>query len=310
VKEGYVMDLADFSALSRIKDNAREYCKVDGKDYIIPISYNTMGILYNKDIFAKYGLSAPKDFAELLKVCETLKSNGVTPFLITGKGLEAPRQDFDVYLLTVPDWKILRDDAVARKVDMNKSYGSQIRQLGERIVRLLPYAQPDILGSERDQLLNDFATGKGAMHINGSWSIPPIQKANPSMNFSMSAFPAVSAAQTMINVYPGDFALCVSPKAKNATEAKSFIEFLTRPQNAQTYAEKDGSISCIKGIDYVAPQLKEQAAFIDAGKDTVYPSAYWNMGQLDGIATAVQQLYMDQNVDNFLKNVQNNLNNN
>jgi raffinose/stachyose/melibiose transport system substrate-binding protein len=310
VKEGYVMDLSGLSALNRIRDDARDYCKVNGRDYIIPISYNTMSVIYNKDIFAKYGLSSPKNWAELMNICQTLKNNGVTPFLITGKDLEAPRQDFDVYVLTIRDWQELRDDVVARKADMNKPYGTQLRELGGRILQLVNYAQPDILGSGRDQLLNDFAAGKGAMLINGSWSIPPILNANPNMNFSMFPFPAIEESQTMVNVYPGDFALCISSAAKYPNESKAFLEYLTRPAVAQIYAERDGSISCIKGVDYVAPQLKEMSDFIQTGKVTVYPSAYWTMAQLDGIGAAVQQLYLDKNVDNFLKNVQTNLNNN
>jgi raffinose/stachyose/melibiose transport system substrate-binding protein len=309
VSAGYVMDLSGFPALDRIREDAREYCKVDGKDWIIPISYNTMSVIYNKDIFARYGLSTPKDWAELMNVCEVLKNNGITPFLITGKGLEAPRQDFDVYLLTIRDWMAFRDDVIARKADMTKPYGTQIRELGNRILQLVNYAEADILGSGRDQLLNDFAAGRGAMLINGSWSIPPILNANPGMNFSMFPFPAAEAGQTMVNVYPGDFALCISSAARYPDESKSFLEYLTRSEVADIYAQKDGSISCIKGVDYVAPQLKEMSDFIKTGRVTVYPSAYWTMGQLDGIGTAVQTLYMDKNVDNFLRNVQNHLNN-
>jgi raffinose/stachyose/melibiose transport system substrate-binding protein len=246
----------------------------------------------------------------MMNICATLKNNGITPFLITGKDLEAPRQDFDVYLLTIAGWQAFRDDVTARKADMTKPYGAEIRELAGRILQLVSYAQSDILGSGRDQLLNDFAAGKGAMLINGSWSIPPILNANPRMNFSMFPFPAVDGGKTMVNVYPGDFALCISSKSKYPNESRSFIEYLTRPHVAQVYAEKDGSISCIKGVDYVAPQLKEMSDFIQTGRVTVYPSAYWTMGQLDGIGAAVQQLYMDKNVDNFLRNVQNNLNNN
>jgi ABC-type glycerol-3-phosphate transport system substrate-binding protein len=130
------------------------------------------------------------------------------------------------------------------------------------------------------------------------------------MNFSMFPFPAVDGSKTMVNVYPGDFALCISSQSKNPAESKAFLEYLTRSDIARIYAEKDGSISCIKGVDYVAPQLKEMSDFIQTGKVTVYPTAYWTMGQLDGIGAAVQQLYMDKNVDNFLRNVQTNLNTN
>jgi multiple sugar transport system substrate-binding protein/raffinose/stachyose/melibiose transport system substrate-binding protein len=44
------------------------------------------GVWYNKDIFAKYNLKVPTTWADFLKVCETLKSNGVTPMLQSVQG--------------------------------------------------------------------------------------------------------------------------------------------------------------------------------------------------------------------------------
>ncbi|MGN1142390.1 MAG: ABC transporter substrate-binding protein, partial [Oliverpabstia sp.] len=54
----------------------------DGKIYAAPWSvlYNT--ILYNKNVFDEYGLEEPETFDEFLEVCETLKSNGVTPIAL------------------------------------------------------------------------------------------------------------------------------------------------------------------------------------------------------------------------------------
>jgi raffinose/stachyose/melibiose transport system substrate-binding protein len=305
VDAGYIMELTGSSIFSRISDDARAAVQRNGKDYMVPIAWSTMGVFYNKDIFAKYNLVPPRTFEELLRICETLKSNGITPFLINGKEIERTRQAMDVYISSMADYKTLENDIIAGRVDMNKPYGQQVRQLGARLVQLVSHAQSDVLGSGNDQLLNDFATGRGAMQIDGSWSIPMIQKANPNMNFSMFPFPGVNAADTVATVGI-DYALCLSSTAKHPEESKKFLEFMVRAASGQYYAEKDGSISCLRGISYVAPQQREQRDFMEGGtgRVLVYPENYWDIGQADAIGTANQQLYMDKNVETWVRTLQ------
>lgn len=54
----------------------------DGKVYAAPWSVLYNVVLYNKTVFDQYGLKEPETFDEFLQVCETLKSNGVTPIAL------------------------------------------------------------------------------------------------------------------------------------------------------------------------------------------------------------------------------------
>lgn len=54
----------------------------DGKIYAAPWSVLYNVVLYNKTIFDEYGIKEPETFDEFLQVCETLKSNGVTPIAL------------------------------------------------------------------------------------------------------------------------------------------------------------------------------------------------------------------------------------
>lgn len=53
--------------------------QVDGKQYSLPIRTCVNFVLYNKEMFNQYNLEVPSTWDEFLNVCETLKSNGVTP---------------------------------------------------------------------------------------------------------------------------------------------------------------------------------------------------------------------------------------
>jgi raffinose/stachyose/melibiose transport system substrate-binding protein len=71
----------------------------DGAElYGIPNKIGPFGFVYKKALFDKYGLQPPQSFAELEKVAETLKANGVTPFSIGGKFSWMTMRFFDFFL--------------------------------------------------------------------------------------------------------------------------------------------------------------------------------------------------------------------
>ena len=57
--------------------------QVDGKQYGVPVRTCVNFFLYNKEIFAENGITEiPETWDEFLEICETLKSNGVTPLAL------------------------------------------------------------------------------------------------------------------------------------------------------------------------------------------------------------------------------------
>jgi raffinose/stachyose/melibiose transport system substrate-binding protein len=165
------------------------------------------------------------------------------------------------------------------------------------------------MGSGRDQLRNDFATGKAAMYIEGSWTIPTFLSANPNLKFSLMPWPAVNAKDTRVTAFAGDFGISYSATAKYPDIAKKFLTFMTSKAAAQYYAEKDGSISCVKGVEYVAPQLKAQMDFINAGGGIKTPDVIWTTRQQDAVGVAYQGLYVSKDVEKFCQDLQNVWNN-
>ena len=45
----------------------------------LPMANNASGVLYNPELFARYGVSVPQTWDELI-AAETFKANGVAPF--------------------------------------------------------------------------------------------------------------------------------------------------------------------------------------------------------------------------------------
>ena len=58
----------------------------NGTTYGFPITAEYWVVWYNKEVFKNYGLTAPDTWDEFIEVCETLKSNDVTPMMSTVEG--------------------------------------------------------------------------------------------------------------------------------------------------------------------------------------------------------------------------------
>ncbi|MEY8351750.1 extracellular solute-binding protein [Lachnospiraceae bacterium 54-53] len=87
IQSGFAREVDDlFDALpgkDRYLEGALAQGKLDGKLYGIPYhNISISGIFYNKEIFAKYGLTEPETLGELEAICDTLKENGIIPFAL------------------------------------------------------------------------------------------------------------------------------------------------------------------------------------------------------------------------------------
>lgn len=80
IATGVMMELNDCDQiLDNYEEDALGAGTRDGKIYAVVQTTNPLAIYYNKDIFAEYNLEVPTTVEEFMNVCETLKSNGVTP---------------------------------------------------------------------------------------------------------------------------------------------------------------------------------------------------------------------------------------
>ena len=302
VANGYLADLTGSAAAANVSQDALDMLRVNGRDFLVPIARNVLGLFINTDMFKQYNLNAPTTWAELLRVCDTFKAAGIPSLLIDGKDVDSIHEETQVHLLTMPSWPALDSDIQKKIVDFSnkgKPYYQDIRDMAQRVIQIFGYAQADVMGAGADQVRDDFATGKGAMFIDGSWGIASISGANANLNYKMIPYPAATAQATRIAYAPDDLAVAYSAKAKHPDIAKNFLAFLTSKDAAQYYAEQTGTLSCIKSVNYTSPYLKDVYDAINAGKGVAYPNYEWSAEQMDGVSAAFQLLYSTKDVEGF-----------
>lgn len=314
VDSGYVMDLTETGIMDNVSDVAKKQWKHNGKDYAAEISYNCSGIWYNKDIFAKAGITAiPSTWDELLKDCDALKAAGITPFEVSVKETNITDRQLQVYLASCmgKDYQVFEDAASAGKMEKSASYTAALGSMAKKMLQMVSYAQEDTAGTDQDSATANFANGKAAMMIGGSWLLNSIKTANPDINVSMMPIPGDTADQTNTCAYPGDMTLCIAAKSDVQKEAVDFVKWFTSTETATEYAKAEGNPSCIKGVSYVADQFKDlYDNFVTTGKFILNPDCTWSNAQQNAAGSAVQQLYYDQSADSFAENLMSAFNDN
>lgn len=297
--DGIYVDLTDEEWLDRASDKALEYSAWNGKQYAMPFAMNSFGIYCNDEMFEEAGLEFPETWDELMDVCETFESNGITPFTFVDKDPGTLVQEAERLI------GIVKNDVYTDCETVGTSDASfkddempYFKQMGEALLKTREYAG-DTLSFSPEQAVADFANGKYPMYAAITSKYTVIAQNNPDLKFTMIPYPTPAGNEQSLPINV-DIAYGVSSKSAHPEEAKKFLEFLSRPEIYQMVADKEGTPPIIEGVDYnIAPLLKIKDE-IDNGKTFLTMVNFWPSGWRSEWSVYVQQLIADQDMDKFL----------
>lgn len=297
--DGVYTDLSNEEWLHRASDKALEFSSWNGKYYAMPFAMNSFGIYCNDAMFEEAGLEFPTTWDELMDVCETFQSNGITPFTFVDKDPGNLVQEAE-RLIGIVKNDIYKDCEEVGTSDASFTSDDKpyFRQMAEAILKTREYAG-DTLSFGVEQATSDFANGKYPMYVAITAKYAVISQNNPDLKFTLIPYPnPVSDAQSLpINI---DIAYGVSSKTAHQEEAKKFIEFLSRPEIYQMVADEEGTPPVIEGVNYNIEPLKKIKETIDNGETFLTMVNFWPSGWRSEWSVYVQQLVSDKNIDTLL----------
>ena len=208
-KAGHLADLSAQALAEKIYPNVRETVSLDGKVLAVPLESMAWGVLYNKDIFADAGVTPPATLTEMKAVIETLKAKGYTPFLLAFQEQWVPQLMTALTLGgkvsgDLPDW-------VERMYKDEGSY-EEVREIFDVIGLIMQNGTSRAMEEGSQQGAADFAAGKAAMFVQGTWAAGTIMETNPDMKLGVLALPVNDnpgctlvnmSTSTVLGVYPG-----------------------------------------------------------------------------------------------------------
>ncbi len=298
-EEGFMYDFTGQAFLDNVKEGVVESVEINGGNYSLPISVNTIGIYYNTRIFNELGLEAPKDYAEFETILETLKNNGYTPMALADK----ESWTVGISMNQMSGCELGNSEAFYASLEDGSGDATQsaeLRSMAERVVALRDYGTDDALAVGYGDAINLFANEETVMLIQGIWAMPSIQKANPDVEFSMFPVPATKAENSKV-IYGIDAAVSMSADTEHPEAALKFIEFLAQPENAQIFADLDKSPSTITGVETKIEQFKSLTNLLDEGKSFQWHHFKWAAGMEGQFNDLAQELVVTKDVDAYLQ---------
>lgn len=220
----------------------------DDKIYGVPKDKDSIGLIYNKDIFDEAGLAYPDD----TWTWDTLKENAQIIKDKTGKyGFFAGHDDQSGYLNLVyqAGGELLNDDRTESGLALP---GTQ-KGIGEWINWNLGHSfSPTQAELSEINGLNRFLAGEGAMVFIGSWNIVSTYNDYPDLNWDIAVLPycpdPVDGGDGRASIYNGLSYAYFSENEKNDV-IKGFVKFLGTEEASIIHGENGAAIPAYIGTE-------------------------------------------------------------
>jgi raffinose/stachyose/melibiose transport system substrate-binding protein len=240
---GAFADLTGQSFLDAYKPSEVGDETYKGKVYGVVSGTYQEGVFYNKQTFAKYHLSVPTTYNQFIAECQTLKSKGVQP-LYTGLGNVGPVYlQFMYYEAMIDLWYPHAPGgnlATALEKGTAKWTDPLFVQAMNEEKTVAKYLEPDFTGVPWESMQGDFAKGKAAMLLDGSWDLPSIQQANPKAQVGFFPLPFSNNAADNQAYVSDNLTFSVLNASPNKSAAEKWLAFFSTPKIYAQYVTTTG----------------------------------------------------------------------
>lgn len=234
-----IEDLSDQPWVKDLIPLAAEPMTRDGKTYGMPMNLEGIGYVYNKDLFAKAGITeTPKTITELEEAAKKLQAIDVIPFgnayqewwLLGIQGISvafAQQDNVDEFISGL--------NAGTATIVGNEKFKDWSNLLNLTV----KYGQKNPLTTDANTHLAMFANGETAMMQEGNWAQTLVDNITPDMNIGMFPMPINDDAAMNDKLSVGVPAnLVVNKDSASKEEAKTFLNWLVTSDMGKEYIVK------------------------------------------------------------------------
>ena len=246
----FLPNLAPLSdALSaRVEPFGLEMVSMDGITYGLPYNMLYQGVVYNKNIFYRYGLSEPTTTEELRFIVERLEEIGITPFgthfqEVWYTGNIMMQFAANEIFATDPDW----GDRL-RRGEASFADSPGWRYCYEQAAYVLSHSWPDALTISQHEADKRFAAEECAMYLTGSWSIQTLLTIAPQRKLGIFPYPNQAGDAKLI--YEPNITFMISAGSKERDLVEQMLSKLVNdPELAERVFQFTQTDSMLKGAE-------------------------------------------------------------
>lgn len=265
LRKDIYLDLTGSPFLADFFPNSLKPVTIDGKVYGAPEVMHSDGLLYNKTLFDRLGLSVPRTWDELIALCETLKKDGIIPIAMDSEWSTA--QFFWGSLMSDngadEEWTRKLESGEIRVAD--PAFVDSITKLKEIVDR--GFVPQDWLGMKHEQAKDLVGQGKAAMIMTGTWDIQSIMERNPANAIGFMMVPG--SKRTVPNINVGTYRV-INARTEHPEEAKKFVAFMNSRANQEKLAEGALAVPSVASANVASAVVKEIASFVTRPDAVLY----------------------------------------
>ena len=269
---GHLYDMTDmFNATNlsdRILPGAIAQGQYNGRQWGIPTENVAIAaVYYNRDIFARLGLTVPNTIGELENVAETLVDNGYIPFALANASMWTGSMYYMNLATRYAGLEPFQTAVIGTGSFEHPSFefaGSRIQDWVER-----GFFAPGFNGADEDagQSRQLLYAELAAMHIMGNWFISQVQNEYPEFldRLGVFNFPAYENSNADPNIVIGtlgDNFMHISSSTSHPQSAFDLITFIIDDQ-AMAGRQAAGALPPVIGLTSDIPLAQEVLAIIE-----------------------------------------------
>lgn len=272
----------DKETLGKFREDALDTGRDEkGNIMSLPWTYENMGLLYNKDLFEKAGITElPGTIGELETACEKLRAAGITAFAIAAKENWVLQQVATHFMMD----KSLDAEGVVEGLNSGKRTFKDMKNFNNLYTFLdlaVKYGPDKPLEVDWETSENMLANGQAAIIHMGDWCQSTLDSFNPNANLAFLPFPVSDNPDDTTILSSGNWTYIVNKDSKNLDLAKEYLEYILSSEEGQRWmCNAVGAVPGAKTDMEVKGDLANDAAkYVEKGKTngwihTIEPNGY------------------------------------
>ncbi|MFE4951201.1 extracellular solute-binding protein [Leifsonia sp. NPDC056665] len=291
-------DIVSAKTLDDFQPAFNKNASIDGTQWGLPFIASARALFYNKDDFAKAGITdPPKTWADFEADAAKLKAAGVTPYGMP-LGAEEAQAETAIWFYGAGggygDAKTLTIDSAE-----NVTGATEMQKI---INQGLTEANPG--STNRTPLMNVFIQGQLGMQVGLPPIVGQIKDKNPSLKYGIAPIPTKDGSSFTLGV--ADHLMAFKNKTDKKDAIKKFLDYFYTPAVYTKWVGAEGFLPTTKsGADTMGSNA-DIKPFLDLLPNAkFYPSTNPNWSAAQGaIQSQIGQLGQGANPSDLLKGIQ------
>jgi raffinose/stachyose/melibiose transport system substrate-binding protein len=310
VARGVLADLASLPQAKLINPNIQalvnQYASFHGETNVLPFSVAACGVIYNKDLFDKVGVSdVPTTWSEFLAVCEKFKSKNITPIYQTYGDTWTTQQGlFDYTVGGMIDvaafYQGLAREGTNLGPNSSVSFAKDFTAPCQKMLSLAPYFNSSPITKKYVDGNTAFAGSQAGMYMQGPWAVGQVLTINPKVKMGTFALPVTDdASQTKARVNL-DLAIWLprSQAPAQRTAAIQFLDYLMQPSIMNAYNKANLAFSPLRNAPpQTNPLVSGLQPYVSSGR--FYQGAGTYVPITIPVGNYIQEMMLTGNVSGF-----------